>query len=253
MKHLLLNCESSEAALTSLGKILGAVPGKLLDRLRSSKIDVNDLADEVEEKLANQFLPEAIGLDYSVCWFHGTRLHRSHTILTDGLLPMHMVEPRLRTLLQTLSAGLERRGSSRFATSKVFKPPCEGPFGMLCRTAVVSPAGLNGSYIFRPELVDDIAGELLGENFRALTDRFSNESDPYVVHFVGAPTESTLKKALRYVYETQIESRDDVESAASSNTCFDGGGEVILPAQIIRIESISPACFQDGSTVVLDN
>ena len=147
-----------------------------------------------------------------------------------------MVEPRLRSLLQTLGTGLERRGSSQFATSKTFKPAHEGPFGMLCRTAVVGPAGLNGSYIFRPELVDDIAGELLGENFRALTDRFANESDPCVVHFVGPPTESTLKKALRYVYETQIEGCNDVESATSSNACFDGGGEIISPSRILKIE-----------------
>lgn len=236
MKRLLLNCETSDVALNSLEKILGVVPGTLLDRMRSAKIDVNDQADEVEEKLATQFLPETVGLEFSVCWFHGTRLHRSHTLLTEGLLPMHIVEPRLRSLLQTLSAGLERRGSSRFATSKAFKPVHEGPFGMLCRTAVVRPAGLNGSYIFRPELVDDIAGELLGENFRSLTDRFASESDPCVVHFVGSPTESTLKKALRYVYETQIEGCDDIESAASSNSCFDGGGEIIAPNRIIKIE-----------------
>lgn len=253
MTRLLLNCETSDAALNSLGEILGVVPSTLLDRMRSAKIDVNDQADEVEEILAAQFLPETVGLEFSVCWFHGTRLHRSHTLLTEGLLPMHMVEPRLRSLLQTLGTGLERRGSSPFATSKTFKPAHEGPFGMLCRTAVVRPAGLNGNYIFHPELVDDIAGELLGENFRSLTERFASESDPCVVHFVGPPTELTLKKALRYVYETHIEGRDDVESAAISNTCFDGGGGIILPAQIIRIEYISTACFQDGSTVVLDD
>lgn len=240
MTRLRLNCETSDAALNSLGEILGVVPSTLLDRMRSARIDANDLADEVEEKLAAQFLPKTVGLDFLVRWFHGTRLHRSHTLLTEGLLPMHMVEPRLRTLLQTLSAGLERRGCSRFATSKAFKPVHEGPFGMLCRTAVVAPAGCNGSYIYRPELVDDIASELLGENFRALTDRFASESSPCVVHFVAPPTESTLKKALRYVYETQIESRDDVESAASSNACFDGGGEVIPPGRILKLEYLSP-------------
>lgn len=235
MTRLLLNCETSDTALSSLGKILGVVPGTLLDRMRSAKIDVNDQADEVEEKLATQFLPETVGLEFSVCWFHGTRLHRSHTLLTEGLLPMHIVEPRLRSLLQTLGTGMERRGNNPFATSKTFKPAHEGPFGMLCRTAVVRPAGLNGNYIFHPELVDDIAGELLGENFRSLTDRFASESTTCVVHFLGPPTESTLNKALRYVYETQIEGRDDVEAAASSNACFDGGGEIISPSRILKI------------------
>lgn len=239
MKHLLLNCESPGAALNSLGEILGVVPSTLLDRMRSAKIDVNDHVDEVEEKLAAQFPPETLEVEFSACWFHGTRLHRSHTLLTDGLLPMHMVEPRLRTILQKLSAGLERRGGSQFATSKAFKPAHEGPFGMLCRTAVVAPAGCNGSYIYRPELVDDIAGELLGENFLALADRFASESSPCIVHFVAPPTESTLKKALRYVYETQIEGRDDVESAASLNAYFDGGGDIIPPGRILKLEFLN--------------
>lgn len=87
MTRLLLNCETSDAALNSLGEILGVVPRTLLDRMRSARIDANDLADEVEEKLAAQFLPETVGLEFSVCWFHGTRLHRSHTLLTEGLSP----------------------------------------------------------------------------------------------------------------------------------------------------------------------
>lgn len=250
MTRLLLNCETPISALTSLSEVLGVAPIMLLDRLRSTQIGANDLTDEIEQKLADEFLTEVTGLDFAVCWFHGARLHQSHTLLTEGLLPTHIVEPRLRALLQTLSAGLERRGNSRFATSKTFKPAHEGPFGMLCRTAVVRPASLNGCYIFRPELVDDIAGELLGENFRALTDRFASESAPCVVHFAGPPTESTLKKALRYVYETHIEGSDDVESAASSNACFDGGGEVILPYKIIRIEYISAAIWPDSNTNV---
>lgn len=236
MTHLMLNCESPDAALNSLGKILGVGPSTLLDRLRSTTINDSVLASEVEERLAAEFLLETVGLEFAVCWFHGARLHRSHTLLTEGLLPTHMVEPRLQDLLQSLSVGLERIGGNPFAISKNAKPLQEGPFGMLCRTAVLAPAGSNGSYIYRPELVDDIAGELLGDNYRTLTDRFASDSAPCVVHFLGPPTESTLKKALRYVYETQIEGRDDVESAASASACFDGGGESIPPERIIKLE-----------------
>lgn len=238
MTRFLLNCESPDAALNSLGKILGFAPNILLSRLRSTKIDANDRADEVEEKLGVHFLLEEIEVDFSVCWFHGARLHQNHTVLTEGLLPTHIVRPRLKALLQSLSVGLERSGESPFSISQNFKPKKEGPFGMLCRTAVVSPAGCDGNYIDRPELIDDIAGELLGENFRDLTDRFANESDPCVVHFAGPAFGSTFKKALRYVYETHIEGRDDVESAASLNAYFDGGGEIIPAERILKLEFI---------------
>lgn len=239
MTRLMLNCETPDSALSSLSEILGVAPIMLLDSLQSTAINADDLTDEVEQKLADKFLTEAMELDFSVCWFHGARLHRGHTLWTEGLLPTHMVEPRLRALLQSLSVGLERQGKNSFSSSRTFKPKCEGPFGMLCRTAVVKPAGCNGSYVFRPELVDDIAGELLGDNFRSLTDRFASESDPCVIHFEGPPTESTLKKALRYVYDTRIDARDDVESAASSNAFFDGGGEAIPPGRILKLELLA--------------
>ena len=107
---------------------------------------------------------------------------------------------------------------------------------MLCRTAVVAPAGLNGHFICRQELVDDIAGELLGENYRALTERFSTESTPCVVHFAGEPNARTFARALRYVYESLIEGREDIESAASACEYFDGGGVPVPPDRILRIE-----------------
>lgn len=231
-----LNCESPISALNSLAAILEMTPATLLDRMRPIEIGSDDYTDEVEQKLAARFLADTTVLDFSVLWFHGTRLHRDHTLMTEGLLPAHMVESRLRACLQQLSAGLERQGESPFATSKTYKPSNEGPFGMLCRTAVVAPSGCNGNYICRPELVDDIAGELLGENYQELTERFGRESASYVVHFEALPTDVTLKRALRYVYETLIEGREDIKSAASSNAYFYGGGEPVPPGRILKIE-----------------
>ena len=239
MTRLLLNCETSVSALHSLAEILTTTPETLLEELRAVEIGCDDNADYVEQKLADRLFASRQLPSFSVHWFHGARLHRNHTIMTDGLLPAHMMEVRLRSLLQSLCEGLERRGDSPFGVSKSLKPRNEGPFGMLCRTAVVSPAGLNGHYICRPELVDDIAGELLGENYRALTERFSRESTPCVIHFAGVPKATTLARALRYVYETLIEGLDDIESAASACEYFDGGGVPVPPDKILQIESCS--------------
>lgn len=159
--------------------------------------------------------------------------------MTDGLLPAHMVEARLRAYLATLCEGLGRRGSSPFGPSKSCKPKVEGPFGMLCRDAAASPSGLNGRYLCRPELIDDIAGELLGENYRALTERYAEGSDPCVVHFMGRPVDRVLQSALRYVYETHVERLDAIESANSARTCFDGGGLPVPPEMIVRIERLT--------------
>lgn len=238
MTRLLLNCETPASALHSLAHIRTVTPVTLLDELRAVEIRCDDHADDVEQKLTDRLFASRPLPSFAVRWFHGARLHRNHTLMTDGLLPAHMMEGQLRLHLQSLCDGLERSGGNPFGASKTSKPRNEGPFGMLCRTAVVSPAGCNGHYIYRPELVDDIAGELLGENYRALTERFSRESTPCVVHFVAAPKATTLARALRYVYETLIEGRDDIESAASACEYFDGGGAPVPPDMILKVESL---------------
>lgn len=237
MTRLLLSCETPVLALHSLADILSITPVNLLAALRALEISREDHADDVERELTGRLCAGLPLPNFSVRWFHGTRLHRNHTVMTDGLLPAHAMEGRLRVCLQSLCDGLERRGDSPFGASKSSKPQNEGPFGMLCRSAVVSPAGLNGYYICRPELVDDIAGELLGEDYRVVTERFSLESSPCVVHFAGEPNARTLARALRYVYETLIEGREDIESAASACECFDGGGVPVPPDRILQIES----------------
>lgn len=238
MTRLLLNCETPVSALHSLAGILTTTPETLLEELRAVEIGCDDLTGDVEQKLVDSLLASRTLPSFSVRWFHGTRLHQNHTLMTDGLLPAHMMKVRLRDCLKSLCEGLERRGDSPLGTSKSFKPQNEGPFGMLCRTAVVSPAGNNGHYICRPEMVDDIAGELLGENYRALTERFSIESTPCVIHFAAVPNATTLARALRYVYETFIEGRDDIEAAASACEYFDGGGVPVPPDRILQIEPL---------------
>lgn len=109
---------------------------------------------------------------------------------------------------------------------------------MLCRDAAAAPSGSNGRYLCRPELIDDIAGELLGENYRALTQRYAEESDPCIVHFVGSPVDRVLHRAIRYVYETQVEGVNSIESANTVCTCFDGGGELVCPERIVLIERL---------------
>jgi hypothetical protein len=191
MTRLLLNCETPVSALHSLAGILTTTPETLLEELRAVEIGCADLTGDVEQKLEDQLLASRTLPRFSVRWFHGTRLHQNHTLMTDGLLPAHMMKERLRDCLQSLCEGLERRGYSPVGTSISFKPQNEGPFGMLCRTAVVSPAGNNGHYICRPELVDDIAGELLGENYRALPPHHRRASMP------ARPRPQGLSHALR--------------------------------------------------------
>lgn len=238
MSRSLLNCETPTSAVNSLAEILGIAPNALLNDLSRVEIQPDDRDGDVEQKLAKRFLGDIASKDFSVVWFHGTRLRKIHTLESEGLLPSHMVRSRLREYLISLCDGLERKGSSPSGTSSAFKPQVEGPFGMLCHAAAANPMGYNGPYICAPELVEDIAGALLGENCDALISRFKQETNPHVVHFVGKPTDAVLRQALRYVYETNIEGQDNDESANGATTCFDGGGTIVPPNMILKIERL---------------
>lgn len=237
----LLNCGSPAQAIESLAIILALSPNSLLERMTA--IDITGLStDDIRNKLADEFLRESELPDFSVVWFHGTRLLRDHTVMTDGLLPTHMIKDRLLKFLKNLNGGLERCGENPFSTSATSKPSIEGPFGNLFRDGVIAPKGFIGNYICRPELVDDIAGGLLGANYRELTNRFAQYSIPSVIHFLGNPNENVLKEALRYVYETLLEGANSVESASRCIAFFDGGGEPVLPKMLLKIEEVSICC-----------
>lgn len=238
MNRLCLNGDTCESAMVSLAAILSLSPVDMLSKMRG--VDVSGLdGGELEQLLEDLFLEDRWLPDFFVVWFHGSRLLRNHTVMTEGLLPHVEAKKKLRPVLAGLAGGLERVGENRFATSATFKPTVEGPFGMLFRAAVAAPLGFSGHYIHAPELVDDIAGSMLGENYRALTEQFAEISDSCIVHFVAPPTEAVLPKALRFVYETQIEGIDEAESANSCVTCFDGGGVVIPPDRILKIEKLT--------------
>lgn len=237
MSHLFLNGETTESMAVSLAAILSLPLGELKSRM--AKIDSSGLfSEELEQKLAGHFLSSVCLPDFSVVWFHGSRLLRNHTVMSEGLLPHHQAKEQLLPVLKILAEGIERVGGNPFVHSAMSKPTVEGPFGMLFRDAVAQPSGFSGKYIYAPELVDDIAGAMLGANYRALTHRFAEMSESSIVHFIAPPTEAVLPKALRFVYETQVEGIDPVESASSCVTCFDNGGVAISPDRILKIETL---------------
>lgn len=239
MSRPLLNCATPESALNSLAVILGMAAADLLALLQSITLTGHESQEDLEHLLHDYVIESRQVPDFNVIWFHGSRLLRAHTLTSEGLLPGHMMEARLRAHLEALCSGLERCGSNRFALSRATKPKVEGPFAMLCRDAAATPSGINGHYLDHPELIDDIAGELLGENYLALTERFEQMSAPCVVHFVGRPIETVLPRALLYVYESLIEKRDAIEVANSVLTYFDGKGVPVSPEKILKIEWIN--------------
>ena len=236
MDKKIINCENSLTALNSLAQVFSMAPSEVVEGMLELNCACDVEASVLEKLLQSKFCENVKNLDFKVVWFHGTRLLREHTIYSEGLLPAYMMKDRVYNQLCTLVGDIDRIGANPFGGSYASKPAKEGPFGVLFRDVALTPMGGNGCFFGGPELVEDLAGEMLGANQFELVNRFKKMTSPCVVHFIGSPTENTLKRVLRFVYETQVEGRDCIISANSCTTCFDGEGYPVLPSDICKIE-----------------
>jgi hypothetical protein len=245
MPKPLLVCKNPSTALESIAPILRCAPQELLSSLRQLDIAAHDCNHDIELIIANRFLSTGNFEDFEALGFHGTRLSPSHSILVDGLLPTSQVKLKLLEYLRQLGTGLSKVGVSPVGGSYAMKNSGshidEGPFGMLFYEVVAHPSGANGSYIDCPELIADLAGEMLGENSIHLINRFKEDSHPHIVHFRFSPPDKTrtLSRALLYTYLTHLDEQDSCDVANSTPHCFDGNGVAIPPENIIEIEKIA--------------
>jgi hypothetical protein len=245
MPKPLLVCKNPVTALESIAPILRCAPQELLSSLRQLDITAQDCNHDIELKIANRFLCTGNFEDFEALGFHGTRLGSSHSILVDGLLPTSQVKSKLRDYLRQLGVGLTKIGVSPVGGSYAMKNSGnhidEGPFGLLFYEGAAHPSGLNGRYIDSPELIVDLAGEMLGENSIHLINRFKEESHPHIVHLRFSPPDKTktLSRALLYTYLTHVDGQNSCDVANSNPHCFDGNGVAIPPENIIEIEKIA--------------
>lgn len=216
-----------------------------MSSLKQLDITAQDCNSDIELEITNRFLSTGDFEDFEAAGFHGTRLSSSHTIRKDGLLPTSQVKLKLQDYLRHLGAGLTKIGvnpvGGPYAMKNSGNHIDEGPFGLLFYEAAAYPSGSNGKYIDCPELIADLAGEMLGENSIHLINRFKEESHPYIIHFRYAPLYKirTLSRALLYTYLTHVDEQDSCEVANSNSQCFDGNGSPVKPEMIIEIERIA--------------
>lgn len=149
------------------------------------------------------------------------------------------MKKEIELALISLSSGIERKGNNQFSMSIQGKqtPADEGPFAVLFKEVAVHAPGFNHSYIDVPEMIEDIAGTLLGENYDKLVTRYRSITKPYVVTFVGEAGQHELSLALWYLHSI-VDGDTPVEAADRENTCFNSNGITIAPLRIVRTELI---------------
>jgi|WetSurMetagenome_2_1015567.scaffolds.fasta_scaffold83104_2 hypothetical protein len=234
---LLLDCSSYDSVLRSLSNIFQVAISDFESLLKS----IGSIPRSEEPKsYINQFVLSKIStplFPISCKWFHATRVIEPNCFLREGIFHKKMIYPKMYTLLLELSNGMANYGENPFIGSINGKNSIndEGPFAFLCKTVATSGYSFNHAYYECPEIVEDISGSLLGNNCSKLIDKFKSLSHPCLVTFKAKCESYTLESAIYYAY-LLITGREELESAEQANTCYDGNGLTVPPADIIQVD-----------------
>jgi hypothetical protein len=240
---MFLDCSSFESTKNSVIDIFNTSEETLFEILRT--VDPFGSNYEPPDEVLYKNVCAALGVpncDIDVIWFHGTRVENVDLIHERGLLTKTKAREFIEPRLKELAVGLESFGENPYQLSLSGKdgPHDEGPFAFLIRSVAIYAPASNHNYLDAPELVEDIAGILLGQNCETLVDRFKEITKPCIVSFVAEQKGYELSAALWYL-KLVVDGDSDLEAANSANTFFDSEGVNIAPDRIQKVELIQCA------------
>lgn len=238
---MLLDCSSYESTKISLANIFNTTEERLVSALKALR-PFESVCQPPEDILYDNVcgIFGAPRDDISILWFHGTRTDNEKLFYEHGILNKSKARKHIEPRLIAMSKGLKSSGCNPFSVSLSGKQGVhdEGPFAFLIREVAIQAPVPYHNYLDAPEMVEDIAGTLLGENYLQLVDRFKEITSPCVVSFTSESKGDELPCALLYL--KFIEDGDiDIEAASSANTFFDSEGVVVSPNRIQSVEFIS--------------
>jgi hypothetical protein len=240
-----LDCSSVTSATETLAVVLGISTSELVGRLRAFDDEAyrRDHPEEFfwyENVLASEVLPrraDDIAPPDEVVWFHATRVPRESRFQSEGLLPLRDCIDGLRRDVTLIArdlgiAGSEGTISGSFA-AKRSRLEVQGPSASLLRDAAVNPGTTHRNFLESPEIVEDIAMEIGGPRFEEILARYKAKTTPCLVSFRSEDARpDVVVRALAYLHSTIRGGSDPV----FWNTCFDGEGRRVPPADIVQVE-----------------
>ncbi|WP_150125198.1 hypothetical protein [Aquaspirillum sp. LM1] len=253
MGHM-LDCSTYSSAKKSLAAIFGINEIVLIGFLRSIVESTKKQKQQASgpEKILDPNIYQALCGQFGepknhthTKWFHGTRTGDIASFKTQGILTRSRALELLRPILSELAVGLTKTGKNPFEWSSSVKKDNamhDGPYGFLIKDSVINKHGIFHDFYNRPEAVEEIAGELLGENWELLMQRFQSITKPYVVSFWAEAGESELADAATYLYDVEDgkDGEDVVTASGKSFGCFNSFGEIVCPSRIVAIDDIPP-------------
>ncbi len=238
---MILDCSSYESTKNSLLDIFSTTEEKLVSVLQS--INPFEISYKPPEEVLYDEACDILGYpndNISVVWFHGTRTEDESLFHKLGILTKSEARKFIEPRLKELSEGMKSFGSNPFSMSLSGKQGDhdEGPFAFLIRDIAIHAPSPNHNYLDSPEMVEDIAGTLLGENYLQLVNRFKETSAPCLVSFISTSKGYELAHALFYLKLVE-DGESHFEAASSANTFFDSENIIVTPDRIKSVELIN--------------
>jgi hypothetical protein len=238
---MILDCSSYESTKKSLSEMFHTTERALLSVLVSVDNDGEIAYGTLEENVYSSVC-HTLGEPYDkmeVLWFHGTRVEDENSFYQHGILTKGKVREKLQARLVSLCSGLEQSGSNPFRLSMSGKACIndEGPFAFLIKDVAIKAPGANHNYTEAPEMVQDIAGGLLGKNYSLLVDRFKEVTSPFIVSFTSEPKGGEVSRALLYLKLIE-DGESEIEAGSAANKFFNSHGEAISADRIRNIEKV---------------
>jgi hypothetical protein len=250
---LVLDCESRESTLNSLSAILHCSPVHLESTLRQFDLEgylrANPRRDYAPRELVwNQVVGVNVPVPIpdAIYWFHATRVLPA-TRFEEGLQPLGERVTKLTAFITKLAEqsgisisdsqgrnpSLYREQGSYHYGAKVHDRRHWGPYAFLVRDAILHRDSITHDYLATPEIVEDFAGLLAGDDAPQLLKRFRELTRPCIVKFVSTTArDDVVRVALYYLYREYW----GLEQYTETNTCFDGEGQTVSRDAIVNIE-----------------
>jgi hypothetical protein len=253
-----LNCESMESTYESIEQITD-ISKETLDLL-FSKLDVDKYYKNpnFNGEGYNIFLKHIkkistkknISYDY-VSWFHLSRVQEIDSF-KNGILPLDKMIDNLWDFLYKLQKdflskkeweefrynfeNVDQSLDSIIYRSKLSSKDGFGPFAMLIKEASIKHREIgNHDYLDCPEIIEDICNAFMSKHAFNLLKSFKNNTKPCIIKFIDKNAKKEyLGRAVSYLYYKYH--NDNLSK--SSNTCFVGKGNIILPDLIQSMEFV---------------
>jgi len=243
-----LDCESGEAAISSLSVGFSCTQEKLREVLLS--IDLDEVYEHKEQCLYNYVVRE-VGEHKElsgVYWFHSTRTSLDNNF-QYGIHPLNDALDKVwDVMISTIPTPEVKQNLQLMRTIGVNDEMYElrtndsihwGPYGILVREVAFNTKKLKQhDYLKMPELVEDICNAYKLTYEVSLDLLYENLLIPKLVKFYSSKRldNGCIEAALNYAY-TKIRKLPINESCV---TVLNNGGTAIKPEEIVNVETVSP-------------